>query len=176
MKNSVHRLAFSAATAAAYAALTIIFSWCSFGPVQLRIAEALCILPFFFPGTAWGVFVGCIVANLLSPAGLLDVVFGSLATLLCVLCVLWGRRRLAKRPWLARIFTCAMPVLWNALIVGAVLAYLAVPLALFPATFVIYALEVAAGETIVMFAIGLPLMIYLPKTSFFKELSGLYYL
>lgn len=174
MKISVRRLAFSAATAAAYAAITMLFSWCSFGPIQLRIAEALCILPFFFPGTAWGLFVGCIVANLLSPAGLLDIIFGSLATLLCALCVLWAGKHLVERPWPARIFVCAMPVLWNAFIVGALLAYMATPAELFGTTFALYALQVAAGEAIVMFALGLPLMVYLPKAAIFNELAGRY--
>lgn len=174
MKLSVRRLAFSAVSAAAYVSLTMLFSWCSFGPLQLRISEVLCILPFFFPQTAWGLFAGCIISNLLSPSGLLDVIFGSLATLLGALCTVWGRKRFSEKIWLARIFACAMPVLWNSLIIGAMLSYMAAPAAVFWETFILYALDVALGEAIVMFAFGLPLMSWLPKTGIYRELSRLY--
>ena len=84
-RNSVRRLAFCALVAAVYAALTMALGFMSYNGIQFRVAEALCVLPFFFPSSAWGLFIGCVIANLLSPAGPLDVVFGSLATLLCCL-------------------------------------------------------------------------------------------
>ena len=174
MKLSVRRLAFSAAVAASYAALTVLFSWCSFGPLQLRIAEVLCILPFFFPQTVWGLFAGCIISNLLSPSGLLDVIFGSLATLLCGLCIVWGKKHFSEKLWASRIFACAMPVLWNSLIIGAMLSYMAAPSVMFWEAFILYALDVAFGEAIVMFAFGLPLISWLPKTGIYRELSRLY--
>ena len=83
--NSVRRLAFSALLAAVYAALTMALGFMSYNGLQFRVAEAMCVLPFFFPAATWGLFIGCIIANLLSPAGPLDVVFGSLASLLCAL-------------------------------------------------------------------------------------------
>ena len=85
--NSVRRLAFSAIIAAVYAALTMALGFMSYAGIQYRVAEALCVLPFFFPQTTWGLFIGCVIANLLSPAGPLDIVFGSLATLLCCLAI-----------------------------------------------------------------------------------------
>ena len=86
-RNSTARLAFSALVAAVYAALTMALAFMSYNGLQFRVAEALCVLPFFFPAATWGLFIGCIIANLLSPAGPLDVVFGSLATLLCCLSI-----------------------------------------------------------------------------------------
>lgn len=68
--------------AAMYVALTIIFAPISFGAVQVRIAEALTILPLFTPAAVPGLFIGCLIANGLGGGILLDVIFGSIATLI----------------------------------------------------------------------------------------------
>ena len=52
----------------------------TFGPVQFRFAEALTVLPFLYPATAPGLAIGCLITNLLSPYGPVDVIFGTLAT------------------------------------------------------------------------------------------------
>lgn len=156
---SLRKLVFSAVVAAIYAALTMLLAPISYGEIQFRLSEALCVLPFFFPCTAWGLFVGCLIANLLSPVGILDIVFGSLATLLAGLCSA-GIGRLG-RGWGHCVLACLMPVVFNALIVGAVIAY-SVTGSLFSgagaAAFGVIALEVGFGELVVMFALGLPLM------------------
>ena len=54
----------------------------SYGYIQCRFSEALTVLPFLCPTTVWGLFVGCIITNILSPYGTMDLIFGSLATLL----------------------------------------------------------------------------------------------
>ena len=110
---SVRRLTFAALIAAVYAALTMALGFISYGPIQFRIAEALCILPFFLPFTTWGLFVGCILANLLTGCAPWDVVFGSLATLIVAV----GTRLLKKNPYIA----CIPPVVSNAVIVPFVL-------------------------------------------------------
>ena len=74
---------------ALYAALTLVAAPISFGLMQVRISEALCILPFFTPAAVPGLFVGCVVANLLGGAALYDVIFGSLATLLAAVFTRW---------------------------------------------------------------------------------------
>ena len=87
MKNprfSTRQLALAAIVGAAYAALTIGLAPISYGPAQFRISEVLCILPYFLPCTAWGLFVGCAVSNLIG-AGVWDIVFGSLTTLAAAL-------------------------------------------------------------------------------------------
>ena len=78
-------LNFAAVTAALYTALTLIAAPISFGNIQFRISEALCILPYFFPQAIPGLFIGCIFSNLFGGMGIFDIVFGSLATLLAAI-------------------------------------------------------------------------------------------
>ena len=81
-KFSVRDLTLAAMVAALYAVMGYfgnIFGL-TFGPIQVRFAEALTVLPFLFPATAPGLVVGCLITNLLSPYGPVDVIFGTLAT------------------------------------------------------------------------------------------------
>ena len=113
--KKIKTLCLCAIAAALYAALTIITAPFSYGPIQFRIAEALCVLPYFIPQTVWGLFAGCILANILS-GNVMDMVFGSLATLLAAFCTAHlGKKR--KSPLLA----CLMPVVFNGIIIGAVI-------------------------------------------------------
>ncbi|MBQ3465356.1 MAG: QueT transporter family protein [Firmicutes bacterium] len=75
-------IALSAIIAAMYAALTIVFAPISYGAVQVRISEALTILPLFTPAAIPGLFVGCLLANILGGAIIWDIIFGSIATLI----------------------------------------------------------------------------------------------
>ena len=97
-KLQTQHLTRAAAVGAAYAVLSLFSSVFSltFGVVQCRFSEALCVLPFFFPETVWGLFAGCLITNLLSPYGLLDLIVGSLATLIAAL--LTAR---CRKKWLA---------------------------------------------------------------------------
>ena len=98
MKLHTRQLTCAAIVGAAYAVLSIFGSifGITYGPIQCRFSEALCVLPFLLPETAWGLGVGCLIANLLSPYGILDIVVGSAATLLAAL--LTAR---CKKKWLA---------------------------------------------------------------------------
>ena len=92
-----HTLAAAAIVGAAYAVLTMALAPISYGAIQLRVSEVLCILPYFMPCTAWGLFIGCAVANLLT-GNLFDIVFGSLATLAAaLLTAAIGRRKRSLR-------------------------------------------------------------------------------
>lgn len=169
MKINTRNLITAAVVGALYAVLTMVLAPISYGALQFRVSEVLCILPFFMPFTAWGLFVGCIVANLMSTAGVLDVVFGSLATLITCLCIAQCGKM--GNTLKARLLACFMPVIWNGLIVGATLTIALAglnPLTHFGA-FLVFAGEVALGELGVMYLIGLPLMTYLPKQRFFSE-------
>ncbi len=168
-KTSVHRLSLTAVAAAAYALLTVGLGFMSYGHIQLRLSEVLCILPFFLPYTSWGLFAGCMLANLLSPAGPLDMIFGSLATLLsCLAIAVIGKGGKNSLPRCAA--ACAMPVVFNSLIVGAVTAVTSAPLSIFMniMVFPYYAAMVALGEAIIMFAAALPAMRLLPKNKAFS--------
>ncbi len=72
----------AAMIAAVYVVLTLLFRPISFGEIQVRIAEALTILPLFTPAAVPGVFVGCLIANIIGGGILPDIIFGSLATLI----------------------------------------------------------------------------------------------
>ena len=169
MKFSVRKIAYAAVVGAAYAALTMLMAPISYGPLQIRLSEALCILPYFFPSTAWGLFVGCAVANLLSTAGILDVVFGSLATLGACLVTAWlGRRNGSK------ILACLPPVVFNGVIIGAVLSWMFASRDAFWESMLLFGLEVAGGEVIALYAVGLPLLYLLPRARFFSIMRAMY--
>jgi len=170
--NKTLYLAINALVAAIYAALTMALGFMSYAGIQYRVAEALCVLPFFFPGTVWGLFIGCVISNLMSPAGPLDIVFGSLATLGCCLAVAALGRGKNYASWPRCIAACAMPVVFNALIVGAVLAFtIAEPGMAFGTAYAIFGAQVGFGELVVMAVLGLPFIRMLPKSALFKWLS-----
>ena len=142
-------LAEAAVIAAIYALLTIVLAPISYGAVQVRISEALTVLPFFTPAAVPGLFVGCIAANIMSPYGLADLIFGSAASLIGAI----GSYLLRKKPLLVPL----APVISNGIIVGAMLYYVyEVPLPL-----IVQMLYVALGEVVACYAIGYPLMKYL---------------
>lgn len=116
MKNkSTLFLVQAAAIGAIYVVITLLFAPLSFGEVQIRFSEALTILPFFTPAAIPGLFVGCIIANILGGCIPLDIIFGSIATLLGAVFTykLRGNRWLAPVP----------PIVANTVIVPFVLYY-----------------------------------------------------
>ena len=145
MKNknsSASFLAQGAAIAALYVVLTLIFAPISFGEMQVRISEALTILPMFTPAAIPGLFIGCVLANLLGGAVVWDVIFGSLATLIGAV----GGYLLRKNRWLVPLPT----VLANGIIVPFVLRYgygVALPIPLM----MVY---VAIGEIVSCYGLG----------------------
>ena len=117
MKNkSVLFLAQAAMIAAIYVALTYLFAPISFSEIQVRIAEALTILPVFTPAAIPGLFIGCLLGNIMGGALIPDVVFGSLATLIGAFFT-WKLRE--RHPFLAPV----PPIVSNTLIVPFVLRY-----------------------------------------------------
>lgn len=113
--NKTTFLVQAAAIAAIYVVLTLAFIPIAFGPIQFRISEALCILPYFTPAAVPGVFVGCLLSNLLGTAVPMDIICGSLATLVGAL----GSYVLRRQKWAV----CIPPILANTLIIPWVLRY-----------------------------------------------------
>lgn len=147
MKN-VKFLVQAALIAAIYAALTIAFAPLSYGQVQVRFAEALTVLPFLTPAAIPGLAVGCLIANIFGGGGVIDMVFGSLATLFAA----YLSYKIPKR-WLVPL----PPVIVNGVVVGFILNYLhSLPL-------VITMIWVALGELIACYVIGYPLLLVLNK-------------
>ena len=153
MKNkSVTFLTQAAMIAAIYVVLTMIFAPFSFGEVQVRVAEALTILPIFTPAAIPGLFVGCLIGNITGGAVLPDIIFGSIATLIGALFT-WQLRN--KSKYLAPV----PPIIANALIVPFILKYgYAVPL---PIPFMM--LTVGLGEVISCGVLGMILYTALNK-------------
>ena len=166
MKLRTRQLTLAALTAAAYAVLSYFGSifGITYGPIQCRFSEALCVLPFFLPETAWGLGVGCLIANLLSPYGVLDIVVGSAATLLAAL--LTAR---CKKMWLAPL----PPVICNMVLVGGLIAFYETGFSgAFWAAFAYNAVTVGIGEAIACYVLGGLLLRYLPQiTSLRKYLT-----
>ena len=121
MKNlSVRRLVRCAVIAAVYVVVCLVLAPFSYGAVQVRVAEALCLLPVFGGEYIVGVTLGCFLANLLGST-VVDVVFGTLATLLACLVTYKLRDRRFKGLALAASLP---PVLFNAVIIGIEIAVL----------------------------------------------------
>lgn len=167
-KTYVLRIAVAAVVAAAYAALTVLLAPISYGAVQFRVSEALTVLPFFMPCTVWGLWIGCIIANIYT-GSVIDIVFGSLATLMAALLTArFGKKGNTVRN---RVLGCLMPVLFNAVIVGAVLTWgyqiqeFSSPLL----SFGFNALTVGLGEAAVLYLIGYTLLSQLPKIKSLRE-------
>lgn len=106
----------AAMIAAIYVVLTMAFAPISYGEVQLRIAEALTILPFFTPAAIPGLFIGCLVGNILGGLILPDIIFGSMATLI-------GAIFTYKLRHANRFLAPLPPILANTVIVPFILAY-----------------------------------------------------
>ena len=114
-KNKIKNLTYASLIGAIYIVLTMLFRPISYGPIQLRISEALCVLPYFTPAAVPGLFVGCLISNVLGGAVLQDVIFGSLATLIGAL----GSRSLRNHRWLVPV----PPIFANVLIIPWVLKF-----------------------------------------------------
>jgi uncharacterized membrane protein len=138
----------AALIAALYAVLTTVFHPLSYGYGQVRISEIMTVLPFFTPAAVPGLFIGCIIANIASPLGPVDIAIGSCATLLAA----FLSRRMPSK-WLVPL----PPVICNGLIVGAELHFL------IGAPLLLAMLSVAAGEAVACYAGGIPFMLALGK-------------
>ncbi|NLG89647.1 MAG: QueT transporter family protein [Clostridiaceae bacterium] len=159
MNKGIAYIVQAALVAALYTALTLMFIPISFGHniFQFRIAEALTVLPALVPSSIPGLFVGCLVSNIIGGFGPVDIIFGSIATLLAAI----FSRLLRKYPLLVPL----PPVVFNALIVGSYLKFLYlkdVPLLASIGW-------VALGELMACYALGVPLLFLLKKLNLFQE-------
>lgn len=141
----------AAVIAAVYISLTLLLLPISYGFMQIRLSEALTILPALTPAAIPGLFIGCLVANMIGPYGVLDMVLGSGATLVAAL----GSYSLRKWWYLVPL----PPVIVNGIIIGGMLYYAyGVPISLFAAM-----LWVAVGQSVACYGIGVPLLKYLER-------------
>lgn len=147
-KPGIFFLARSGIIAALYTALTMLTAPIGFGPIQFRISEALTVLPFYDPAAIPGVFIGCLLSNLLGGNGVWDVVLGSLTTLIAALLTYKS-----KNKYVALV----PPVVLNGVVIGAMLHFmLNVPL-------VETMLTITLGQAAACYGVGLMLMLLLER-------------
>lgn len=145
---------------ALYALLTFITWPIGSGLMQCRLSEAMCILPVFTPAAIPGLFVGCLLSNLLAGALLYDVIFGSLATLLASVCTFFIAKHIKGKRLLSALAPLPAVVI-NALVIGALLRFVyALP---GPITFFACVLSVGAGQVLACYGLGIPLLLFLYK-------------
>lgn len=154
MKNKkAYFITQAAVIAALYVVLTVAINAFDLanGAIQVRISEALTILPFFTPAAIPGLFIGCLLSNLITGAVIWDIIFGSLATLLGAL----GTYALRRWKWTASL----PPIIANTIIVPLVLNY-AYGL---PGGIPFFMLTIGIGEILSCGVLGMLLLFLLQK-------------
>lgn len=166
MKNfNTKRLCRGGMIAALYVALTYAFMPLAFGPFQVRPAEALCILPLFFPEAVPALYIGCMLSNLASPFFVYDVLLGSLATLSAAFCTYLVGRFLKNerlKPWIGGAF----PILFNALFIPVIIVFLCGDTSGYDSAmtaYFAYVFSMFLTETLWIYALGTPLYYALDK-------------
>lgn len=157
-KYSIRFISHAAIIAALYVVLTLIFQPISFGAIQFRISEALMLLPVLYAEAVPGLFIGCLIANLIGGGIWFDVILGSIATLLSA----YFARKLRNHS----LWAAAMPVIFNGLIVGPVVyfGYVKAPGAAVSLGVLLFNMAtVALGELVVCYILGLFLLRALKK-------------
>lgn len=146
--------------AAVYSTLSLVLAPLSFGTLQVRVAEALTLLPLIYPPSIIGLSIGCFITNLIGVfmgvnlLGMVDVFLGTLATLIAAY-LTYRFRTITVKSFPA--LSVLMPILINGLVIGAELAAVLAPRFTLGMIFV-FGLDVAIGETIAVIAFGLPLL------------------
>ncbi|NLL43527.1 MAG: QueT transporter family protein [Firmicutes bacterium] len=143
------RLARAGIVAALYIILVFVFQAISFGPIQLRVAEALTLLPMVYPEAIGGLYVGALLANILGGQGPWDIFGGSLVTLLAAY--------LTYR-YKGKIIGYASPIVLNAFLVSLYLWYILDLPAYWPLV-----LSIGAGQSVVVLVLGIPLLRFVQK-------------
>lgn len=165
--KKINYLTQGAVIAAAYFALTMLVAPIAYGPLQFRLSESLMLLPIITPAAVPGLFIGCLLFNLLNPASLgpIDIIFGSLATLLAAW--LTYRMGLKLRPASSEL-TLRSPKLWllplpsvlaNGLIVGGYLLFILPDTVVSLGAVLANMLSIGLCEAVVVYTIGIALVL-----------------
>ena len=164
--KTVYYVVEAAMIAALYVVLTMIANMLNlaYGEMQFRISEVLCVLPVFTPAAIPGLTVGCILANIISPMGWMDMVFGSAATLLAALCS-YALRKLTVKG--LPVLSLLPPILFNAVFIGFEIWWFSDRVA---SAFFMGALWVGLGEAGVLFILGVPFFYAVRASGLFSRI------
>lgn len=159
MNNYTKKLTRCGIVAALYALLSLLTMSFASGAVQLRISEGLCLLPLIFPETIVSVFVGCLLSNLLTGCGLIDVIFGSLVTLLAgaFTCI---TGKVIKSTVLKITIGGIFPVMLNAFFLPFIWIWC---YGVIEYMYIIQALMLLASQTLSVYLVGTPLYLTVKK-------------
>lgn len=158
-KFSTQKLVRAGIIAALYTAITYVFAPYAYGPLQIRPAEALCILPIFFVEAVPGLFVGCALANLLSAYGVYDIVFGSLTTLVAAILTFIIGRVFKEKP-VSAIIGGIFPVILNAFSIPLIIALTGAGMEVYWIMFG----EFMLTQSVWVYGLGIPLYFAIIKT------------
>ena len=166
-KKSTLFLTQAAVIAALYVALTYISNslGLAYNAIQFRLSEILTVLPVFTPAAIPGLTLGCLMANISSPFGLIDIICGTFATLAAAVISYAARNvTIKKMPFISVL----APVVCNAVIIGLEIWYLEGRTA---EIFFVSALQVGAGEAVMCILAGLPFIRAVKRTRLFSVYS-----
>lgn len=153
MKNNLtKRLTRTAIIAAIYAVVTLAIAPFAYGNIQFRISEILVLLALFDPLYIGGLTLGCLIANLLGPNGLMDVIFGTLATFISVYAI-YLTGKFINNYKIKLLIASIWPTIFNGIIIGWMLNKL------YELPLILSMVEVALGELVVITFIGVPLFL-----------------
>ncbi len=167
-KNKTVALVQSAVIGAIYASLTLVSSMMNlaFGGIQFRFSEALTVLAVFSPTSIWGLTIGCLLGNITSPYGIIDIICGTIATLIASILSYKARNiKIFDLPILSMLF----PVITNAVIVGVEVTFF-LPEGFSIWGFLITALQITVGELVMCVGLGIPLYKVMKKTKLDKRI------
>lgn len=164
MQESLKKLTRAGIIASLYAVATLIVFPVASGAIQFRLSEALTLLPLLFVEAIPALFVGCLVSNIITGCALIDVLLGSLITLVSAV-LTFAVGKLIRKTWLKTTVGGLFPVLLNALLLPLIWEYC------YGAAYV-YHVQVAfllIGQSVSVYAVGVPLVLRFKKI--FKKLA-----
>ncbi len=171
-KSKTYRITYMAIISAMYTVLSLIVSPIAFGPIQFRISEVLTLLALVGSDEIYAITLGCFLTNLLgvafsiNSAGVLDIVFGTLATFIAGK-LTYKFRNVRIKGW--PVLSALMPVVINGIIIGLELAVTLNDGASFVAIWLIYGLEVAIGELGACVILGVPIWHFILERRIFDD-------
>ena len=141
--------------ASIYIVLTLIFYPISFGGMQVRVSEGLTLLPLIFPEAVLGLTIGCLIANLFGN-GVLDIVFGTLATFISAVLTMYVGKRIKNTA--LKIFVSGLfPVIINAIVIPFTFLVAIENVGVY----IISAVQIFVGQAISVYLFGSPIYLFL---------------